>query len=695
MPEQGFGPMEVTKGFMMSVHRSSIVLLTTLSILSATVAVAAEHNAKYERGGHTGPYLVTDFTEPGFGVSGSATFDKGKLQIDFSQGDAVSVQHSLSLLGRPSSLELTVRGGNEGNTVSMTIGSHFQTFTRTIGTLNGNETILQTPVPPEGWTYGGGENDGIARDPLRILRIEFGRGSAPAAPVEMQLVSLRCTTKTRRSRAIDIRVRLEEQPGPDVSTRTFQMTSVLRNLLDKPVAGTVTLAVLDWEEKRFTETQQPLTAMASGVPVSVEHTFEVPAGAPFVEARLTFEARGQHSTAGSATYTAPVEASGDAALHPASPWGMGVYLYRYPGSPEGLALMDKAAALAQAAGVRWSREEFSWAGIETSPGQYDFSFYDNVVDTANRHGISVYGLLAYWSRWTEPYTEKGIDDYCAFARAVVRHFKSRVKHWEIYNEPNIFFWSGPRELYPVMVKKAYAAIKEEDPEAQVLAISTAGVDIDFIKMCVEAGSPFDVLTVHPYRGKLIETDFVKDLNQASETADGKPVWITEMGWPTSVGGASEREAATLLARCYMSAVASGVCNNVSWYDFRNDGWDIYYNEENFGVLYNDLRPKPGYRALATVCRTFDRGPLRGSEDFGEGVFALQSDNATALWTADNEVIVRCRVISGTPGVKNLMGEWLDAVPEGGVLTLSLKAGLPVFITGARLERGIGALSAKE
>ena len=105
--------------------------------------------------------------------------------------------------------------------------------------------------------------------------------------------------------------------------------------------------------------------------------------------------------------------------------------------------MDRAAAMAQAAGVKWSREEFSWSRIETQPGVYDFELYDHVVDTAIRHGISVHGLLGYGSRWTEPYTEQGIEDFCRWARAVVLRYRDRIKHWEIYNEPNIFFWSGP------------------------------------------------------------------------------------------------------------------------------------------------------------------------------------------------------------------------------------------------------------
>lgn len=385
-------------------------MVTILSSCVALHALATEDKASYDRGGYTGPYLVTDFMDPGFVVSGPATFDGGVLQIDFSAGDAASLNHSFSLLGRPESLELVVRGGRMGNTVSMTIGSHFQTFTRTIGTLNGKETVIQTPAPPEGWAYGGGENDGVARAPLRIQRIEFGRGSAPAELTEIYLVSLRCITKTPRARAIDIRVRLVEESAADGPLRAFRVTGVVRNLLDTSLEGTATLAVLDWEENLFDQSRQPLTAPAAGVPVSLEHTFTAPLDAPFVEARLTFEAPGQRPAVCSATYTAHWDDAGNTTLQPESPWGMGVYLYRYPGSPDGLALMDQAAALAQAAGVRWTREEFNWGRIETAPRQYDFSFHDNVVDTARRHGINVYGMLGYWSTWTEPYTEKGIDD---------------------------------------------------------------------------------------------------------------------------------------------------------------------------------------------------------------------------------------------------------------------------------------------
>ena len=42
------------------------------------------------------------------------------------------------------------------------------------------------------------------------------------------------------------------------------------------------------------------------------------------------------------------------------------------------------------------------------------------------------------------------------------------------------------------------------------------------------------------------------------------------------------------------ALASGAARSVSWYDFREDGTDPYYNEHHFGLIRQDLTPKIGY-----------------------------------------------------------------------------------------------------
>ncbi|MBM3216612.1 hypothetical protein FJZ36_17075, partial [Candidatus Poribacteria bacterium] len=220
-----------------------------------------------------------------------------------------------------------------------------------------------------------------------------------------------------------------------------------------------------------------------------------------------------------------------------------------------------------------------------------------------------------------------------------------------------------------------------DPTALVLGISTAGIDTRFIDFCLERGAPFDVLTIHPYRSRLSELGLIRELRATAQQVGGRPVWITEMGWSTQVGATSERAQAELLARSYLASVASDACQNVSWYDFRSDGNDPFYNEHNFGVLHHDLTPKAGYRALATICTSLAGGDLRSVEGFGEDVFAVAVGDATAIWTASRDLAVEVQR-AGQSRVQNLMGEVVPVPDESGAVRLPLRAGQPLFLLGS-------------
>src|SRR5690606_18084634 len=122
---------------------------------------------------------------------------------------------------------------------------------------------------------------------------------------------------------------------------------------------------------------------------------------------------------------------------------------------------------------------------------------------------------------------------------------------------------------------------------------------------------------------------------------GRKVWVTEIGWSTWMGGVTEREQAALLSRCYLAAALSGACERIAWYDFRDDGNDRYEKEFNFGVMYSDLRPKPAYRALATIGTALGAGEAVARTDFGPGVYALEMGEGVAMWAWDNREVAWC------------------------------------------------------
>lgn len=670
-PVRGIGILVERKGLESLTGEVLIADVTVETGASETGRVSGDLRARYQ---------VTDF---GVDAPLSGPIEAGVWRAPFDTTASSTLGSSLSLLGSPAAFTLKVRGGRPGNILKMQLGSHFQVFQYTVGILDGAEKNFVFPAPPKGWEFFGGQNDGEVRLPLRLSALVLDRGDGPAEPTEVQLVSLECTTEVERNQVLTA-LSSVSPPRTAGAAATLDVTVTARSLLDKPASGTLTFTMRDWDRNVLKESRSECTIPPLATPFVHTVSCALDLDCAFAEFEFAFTApEGSFNT--KAYWTKPLEDPGEPVMRPESPWGMGVYLYRYPHNPEGHTMMGRAAALAQAAGVKWSREEFSWANTEPKQGEYDFAFYDLVVDTARRHGISVYGLLSYWSNWTQPYTQQGIEDFARWAKAVVGHFKDRVKHWEVYNEPNIFFWQGPRELYPVLMKKCYDAIKEVDPDAQVLAISTAGIDNKFIQLCLDAGAPFDILTVHPYRAHLSERVLIKELRDTREQVSGRPLWITEMGWSTQVGGRDERTQAELLARCYLTSVASGACQNVSWYDFRNDGEDPFYNEANFGVLRHDFTPKPAYRALATVCRTMAHGAPRARTDFGEGIYALEMGDAIALWSPRKGFRLPCRLEPASATVLNLMGERLTPTRVGKKTMLILRAGQPIFVQGARVR----------
>jgi hypothetical protein len=135
-------------------------------------------------------------------------------------------------------------------------------------------------------------------------------------------------------------------------------------------------------------------------------------------------------------------------------------------------VVDRLPAI-DSLGVRWVRINFrldAWsAPDDTTPrgseGLTWFAAYDRVIDSFIARGYQVYGLIndeAVAS--THPHgSDAWIADYVANATAIVGHFKDRIRHYEIINEPND--WAGgsssrfsPREFAKIL-QDTYLEVK--------------------------------------------------------------------------------------------------------------------------------------------------------------------------------------------------------------------------------------------
>jgi hypothetical protein len=572
--------------------------------------------------------------------------------------------------------------------------SHFQVFEKAIGSLSGEG--LQTSEVQTGdvsdWRHYGGPNDGRVRPPLRLASIVLQRAEGPEAG-DLELVSVKVNTRIAPNSSVIL------IPEAHLEEGTARFSCQLMTIMSTASVGAIRWTIRDYSGAVLESGADDLR-IEPGETARYERRF-AQGDRAFTGCEFEYVTGEYAYGPVSASVAAPLREGGSSALNPDSIFGMGLYLYRYPSTPAGFERMEQAAELAMRAGVKWTREEFSWRRIEPERGRFDWSFYDRMVETALAHGISVYGLISYWSAWTQPYTPEGIADYARYCRALVSHYKDRIKYWEVWNEPNIFFWSGPREMYADLLKAAHQAIKEADPEAQVLGCSTAGIDQSFITMVMEKGAPFDALTIHPYRRALNDEGFLeelRDVHDLTALADGKPkpVWITEMGWPTHIPrGVSEREQASLLARVYLCAAVSDPIRNVSWYDFREDGDCPFYNEHKMGIVrHRDLEPKPAYRALATVISMLGDKRLRSEIDAGPGVMAYRfsdgDDDVVAIWALEKDAILVMDVAGEALSICDLMGHRRPLEVSDGQAVIVARARDPVFIAGEGLRVSLPA-----
>ncbi|HET6794974.1 MAG TPA: beta-galactosidase, partial [Acidimicrobiales bacterium] len=141
---------------------------------------------------------------------------------------------------------------------------------------------------------------------------------------------------------------------------------------------------------------------------------------------------------------------------------------------------DAALADASALGVTFIRAQLSWAATEPSPGVYDWRPFDELVEAAAAHHLSVLALVDFTPGWATPLgcarymcAPAHPGQFAAFARAAAaRYGPAGVHDWEVWNEPNsAHFWAPAANAgaYGALVKLTASAIRSVDPGATIVS----------------------------------------------------------------------------------------------------------------------------------------------------------------------------------------------------------------------------------
>ena len=106
---------------------------------------------------------------------------------------------------------------------------------------------------------------------------------------------------------------------------------------------------------------------------------------------------------------------------------------------------------------------------------------------------------------------------------------------EVWNEPdqaNEDYFAGPEkpQRYAAILRAAYPAIKQANPDVPVLAGSLVGSNGVFLRALYAAGIKgyYDGLAVHFYNLTLGSLRAIHEMQLAN--GDTKPLWLDEFGW---------------------------------------------------------------------------------------------------------------------------------------------------------------------
>ena len=227
-----------------------------------------------------------------------------------------------------------------------------------------------------------------------------------------------------------------------------------------------------------------------------------------------------------------------------NPYGIAAHLLN---RKEEMRVVDESLKMIADAGIGWIRIDLLWRWVQREKGgAFDFAKYDSLLDRMERYGLEPLFILCDPPRWARP-MNRHLDDWRAFVKAVMERYGKRVKAVEVWNEPNADrFWNPFFDVpfsaaaYYVIHRAASEVIRETAPSVRISTAGFTGVPLDVMEEIYKLGGKdsFDIVSVHPYaRPEPPEGDLDRRIIALRDLMtrygdNEKPIWITEIGWPT-------------------------------------------------------------------------------------------------------------------------------------------------------------------
>lgn len=308
-------------------------------------------------------------------------------------------------------------------------------------------------------------------------------------------------------------------------------------------------------------------------------------------------------------------------------------------------IADSHVPVLDASGIAIGRTDAYWTWVEPrepKDGKHRWTWEktDNVAELLARAGVRWLPILGYSAPWAAsiPGNDKSAPrsnaEYAAYAAAVVDRYGRDgsfwkknpqlpylpATHFEVWNEPNLHvFWQpapDPRR-YGSLYAVARDAIHRADPQAVAVMAGMSPYATPFLDAMYAARPSLrgnvDAFAYHPYAADApgvlrLVRGVRRKLDELGE--EDRPLWITEVGWPTQGEGGLSADALPDATRAAnMSLVGDALLGSncaiqrFSPYTWATPERDPEHDEEWLGLFRPDTTAtEAGSAYLAVISR---------------------------------------------------------------------------------------------
>ena len=291
-------------------------------------------------------------------------------------------------------------------------------------------------------------------------------------------------------------------------------------------------------------------------------------------------------------------------------------------------------------GIRAIRTIVGWEQIQPESGNdWNFPVFDARLEALEKEGIKMRETLVFTPKWAAESNPKKLryprnckprmEAWKNYVRAMIKRYGDRVEYFEIWNEPDLTgFVDFPVEDYIELCREARKIAREVNPRLKIASGGFAtlnpslwgGTPGKFHETVLrEAADTFDIHSYHehgyfPHYQKMLDTQFLPLRHRLGITQP----WLASETAVHSAKGNDVEQADCLFKKLLFTWARGGF--SYTWYGLRNNGYDLNYSEDNFGVFDRFMNPKYIFGVYAAIIR-----------DYREASFVRQLKTSNMPW----------------------------------------------------------------